>query len=210
MEDLLSAHLAERAARMFAAEEAETRQTLRVRAAQPNPAPDSQESIPPPLPRVRPRLPNFSPQHQQQQQQAGSRPITEADLVHAEAQLHGIPHLHPLANSQIHPDPLADLTRADLQKVRTAALAEITRIMKGVQKAEDARQAAIDMTRVRDACRSTGAPFGQLLEVEMEEFGLTPLVVEIVRCDFQQAPELLLFLLEHSLSKNLRWKVRRG
>ncbi|KAG8898766.1 hypothetical protein FRC01_010770, partial [Tulasnella sp. 417] len=77
MEDLLSAHLAERAARMFAAEEAETRQTLRARAAQPNPAPASQDSIPPPLPRVRPRPVNFIPPHQQQ---PVTRPITEADL----------------------------------------------------------------------------------------------------------------------------------
>lgn len=192
---------------MFAAEEAETRQTLRVRAAQPNPAPATQESIPPPLPRVRPRLASFIPP---QQQQAVTRPITEADLVEAEAQLHGIPHLHPLANYRIHPDPLADLTRTDLQKVRNAALTEISRIMKDTKTAAETKKAAIKMTRVRDACRSTGVPFGELLEVEVEGFGMVPLIIEIVRCDFQQAPELLLFLLEHSSSKNLRWKVRRG
>ncbi|KAG8995547.1 hypothetical protein FRB90_000143, partial [Tulasnella sp. 427] len=210
MEDLLSAHLAERAARIFAAEEEETRQTLRVRASQPNPAPASPSAIPPPLPRVRARQ-HSQNQNQPQPQSIICRPVTEADLAQAEAQLHGIPHLHPLANQRILPDPLADLARNDLQKVRTAALTEISGIMKRCAgKPEDVRKAAVRMTTIRDACRSEGVPFGELLEAEVEDFGLTPLVIEIVRCDFQKAPELLLFLLEHSLSKNLRWKVRRG
>ncbi|KAG8847805.1 hypothetical protein FRB96_001393 [Tulasnella sp. 330] len=62
-----------------------------------------------------------------------------------------------------------------------------------------------------EQCRGAGVSFSELLEIEVEGYDMVPLMIEIIRCDFEGAPDLLLFLLQHTASaRKFHWFIRRG
>ena len=200
-EDQIHEELARRQEHLFAAEQAEARASLISRAIspQPNPSPPSTAYIPPDSDQPIPARPI----------DAGQRSV-RASIVAAGAEIPPdcdfIPHFHPNANRLQH-DPLDALTRVD-RGVRTKAVTDIRDIM--MDTTLNSEKSARALRRVRDRCRDVGVPFGDLLNKEIEPYGLTPLVIEILRCDFAKGPECLLFLLENTRATDLQWQVRKG
>ncbi|KAG9008038.1 hypothetical protein FRB94_013803 [Tulasnella sp. JGI-2019a] len=95
------------------------------------------------------------------------------------------------------------------RKVRTTALDLITSVM--MNPNVDVTSAVVTLEDVMDQCRDAGVPFSELLEVEVEGYDMVPLMIEIIRCDFEGAPDLLLFLLQHTASaRKFQWFIRRA
>lgn len=198
MEDLLSWHLAQRSERMFQAELSEAQQVIETSAPSPGPSSTLDFVTPPPSAR---------PQHRSTRHRRDAPPQASGSALQA---TQTVPHLHPFANRPLFTDPLQDLARTD-RSVRVQALADISSIMTNGELS--AKNAALALKKVRDRCRKAGVPFGQLLAEEITGFegcDMNPLVLEIIRCNFESQPELLLFLLEHSQSKTLQHDVRKG
>lgn len=109
------------------------------------------------------------------------------------------------------PYPSADsplVTRTD-RYVRTSALTIISSIMMNPEQTPG--EAAITFAEVLEQCRAAGVPFGELLDQEVEGFGMVPLLIELIRCDFEEGPELLLFLLQYSTpSPKMFWNIKKG
>jgi len=178
-DDLLAFHMAQRSARMFAAEEAEARQGLHTIALEgPQEAPS-------------PTALRQEPQYRAPYNRDGRRRSRRQHRAQRQ-------------------DPLDRLRRVD-RSVRASALATISATMLDISI--DGRAAAVTLRKTMEECRTAGVPFEELLEEEIEGFGMVPLVFQVIRCNWNNDAadrDLLLFLLEHSPSRRLGWNIRQG
>ncbi|KAG8927213.1 hypothetical protein FRC02_008364 [Tulasnella sp. 418] len=189
-DDLLAQHMAQRAQRMFEAEAAAARKSVERRArrlSETNLVPYAYHDS------------TLDSTYRQNTFSHSSTHLNRGDDDGAERQRH--------RHHRRHRDPLARMTRRD-RNVRAAALATISATM--LDTTLSPHSAALTLRKVMEECRSAGVTFGELLEEKVEGLDITPLVMELIRCDWEKGPELVLFLLEHSLSKRLLWSVRRG
>ncbi|KAG8877698.1 hypothetical protein FRB98_006573 [Tulasnella sp. 332] len=74
----------------------------------------------------------------------------------------------------------------------------------------DVIEAAMTLEDLLRECRESDAPFFSLLEVPVEGYDMPPLAIEASRCDFDGAPDLLLFLAENTSTLHRLKYIRQG